>query len=32
MKCKCKKIAGNRNQSYRSVMKTILPKEQTWGR
>jgi len=29
MKCKCKKIAGNQNQSYRSVIKTLLPKEQT---
>jgi len=27
-----KKIAGNQNQSYRSVIKTLLPKEQTWGR
>jgi len=27
-----KKFAGNQNQSYRSVMKTLLPKEQTWGR
>jgi len=25
MKCKCKKIAGNQNQSYRSVMKTLSP-------
>jgi len=32
IKCKCKKIAGNQNQSYRSVMKTLLPKGQTWGR
>jgi len=24
-----KKIAGNQNQSYRSVIKTLLPKEQT---
>jgi len=24
-----KKFAGNQNQSYRSVMKTLLPKEQT---
>jgi len=32
MKCKCKKIAGNQNQSYRSVMETLSPKEQTWGR
>jgi len=23
------KIAGNQNQSFRSVMKTLLPKEQT---
>jgi len=29
MKCKCKKFAGNQNQSYRSVIKTLLPKEQT---
>jgi len=27
-----KKFAGNQNQAYRSVMKTLLPKEQTWGR
>jgi len=27
MKCKCKKIAGKQNQSYRSVIKTILRKE-----
>jgi len=26
------KIAGKQNQSYRSVIKTLLPKEQTWGR
>jgi len=32
MKCKYKKFAGNQNQSYRSVMKTLLPKEQTWNR
>jgi len=33
MKCKCKKkFAGNQNQAYRSVIKTLLPKEQTWGR
>jgi len=32
MKCKCKKIAGNQNQAYHSVMKTLLPKQQTWGR
>jgi len=32
MKCKCKKIAGKQNQSYRSVMKTLSPKEETWGR
>jgi len=24
-----KKFAGNQNQSYRSVIKTLLPKEQT---
>jgi len=30
MKCKCKrKFAGNKNQSYRSVIKILLPKEQT---
>jgi len=29
MKGKCKKTAGNQNQSYRSIMKTLLPKEQT---
>jgi len=28
MKFKCKKIAGKQNQSYRSVIKTLLPKEQ----
>jgi len=27
MKCKCKKIAGKQNQSYGSVINTILPKE-----
>jgi len=27
-----KKFAGKQNQSYRSVMKTLLLKEQTWGR
>jgi len=27
-----KKIAGKQNQSYRSVIKTLLPKEQTWRR
>jgi len=33
MKCKCKeKFTGNQNQSYRSVIKTLLPKEQAWGR
>jgi len=26
------KIAGNQNQSYRSVIKTLLLKEQTWDR
>jgi len=31
MKCKCKTFAGNQNQSYRSVIKTLLLKEQTWG-
>jgi len=31
MKCKCKKFAGNHNQAYRSVMKTFLSKQQTWG-
>jgi len=25
-------FAGNRYQSYRSVMKTLLPKQQTWHR
>jgi len=29
MKCKCEEFAGNQNQAYRSVMKTMLPKEQT---
>jgi len=29
MKCKCKKIAGNQNQSYRSVIKTLSPNKQT---
>ena len=30
MKCKCLKIfAGNQNQAYRSLMKTLLLKEQT---
>jgi len=32
MKCNCKKIARSQNQSYRSVIKTLLPKEQTRGR
>jgi len=32
MKCKCEKFAGNHNKSYRSVIKTLLPKEQTRGR
>jgi len=27
-----KKIAGNQDQAYRSVIKTLLPKEQIWGR
>jgi len=27
-----KKLQKNQNQSYRSVMKTLLPKQQTWGR
>jgi len=27
-----KKFAGNQKEAYRSVMKTILPKQQTWGR
>jgi len=26
------KIAGNQSQAYRSVMETLLPKQQTWGR
>jgi len=26
------KISGNQNQSYRSVMKTLSPKQQTWDR
>jgi len=26
------KFAGNQNQAYRSVMKTPLLKEQSWGR
>jgi len=30
MKCNClQKFAGNQNQAYRSVMKMLLPKEQT---
>jgi len=29
VKYKCKKIAGNQNQSYRLVMKTLLSKQQT---
>jgi len=30
MKCKCKrKFAGNQSQFYRSIIKTLLPKEQT---
>jgi len=30
MKCECKKkFAGKQNQSYRSVIKTLLRKEQT---
>jgi len=30
MKCKyLKKFAGNQNQAYRSVVKTLLPMEQT---
>jgi len=32
MKRNWKKFAGNQNQSYRSVMKTLSPKEQIWGR
>jgi len=24
-------VAGNQNQTYRSVMKTLLLKQQTWG-
>jgi len=32
MKCKCKKIVGQQNQSYRSVIKTLSPKEHTWSR
>jgi len=32
MKCKCKTNVRNQNQSYRSVMKTLLQKEQIWGR
>jgi len=27
-----KKFAGNQNQSYRSVIKTLLLKEKTWAR
>jgi len=27
-----KKFAGKQNQSYRPVIKTLLPMEQTWGR
>jgi len=29
MKANVNKIGGNQNQSYRSVIKTSLPKEQT---
>jgi len=33
MKCKCKKFLQEiRINPYRSVMKTLLLKEQTWGR
>jgi len=32
MKGKCKKFAANQNQSCRSIMKTLLPKEQTFDR
>jgi len=33
MKCICEnKFAENQNQSYYSVMKTLLLMEQTWGR
>jgi len=32
MKCKCKQTAGNQNQFYRSVTKTLSPEEQTWDR
>jgi len=36
MKCRCsQKFAGDQNQAYCSVMKTLLLKdwkEQTWGR
>jgi len=27
-----KNFAGNQNQSYRSVIEALLPKEQTWVR
>jgi len=27
-----KKFTGNQNQSYRTVIKTLSPKEQTWDR
>jgi len=32
MQCQCKKFAGKQNKSYRSVIKTLLPEKQTWGR
>jgi len=32
MKYKCKKIVGNQNEAYLSVMKTLFPNQQTWDR
>jgi len=29
MKYKCKKIVGNQNEAYLSVMKTLFPNQQT---
>jgi len=31
MTCKYKKFAGKQDQSYGSVIKTLFPKEHTWG-
>jgi len=32
MKYKCKKIVGNQNEAYLSVMKMLFPKQQTLDR